>query len=393
MSDIAIFGAGRISRGFLAHLISLSGKDFFFIEKDANLVAMLESKKKYTIHIMGHPEKDYIVTNFKSYNADNEESFLLPLSRADLILTSVGGQNLLAISDSIAKAIQMRYHANLKEPANIITCENWIDPAKKLKSAVLANLPAELHTYVESKIGFSEAVVLRSATDLEPGKLEVDPLAVNVQDYWTLYIDAATIKNHIPRIEGFELKKDFSGMLIRKLYTYNAANGTISYLGNLKGYKRIDQAIMDQEILDILMKVYDETTNALSREFNISYKEQYAFAMMSLAKLQSKEIVDFISRNARDPIRKLGPEDRLVGPSLIALKYGIIPEGLATAIAAAIFYENDQDSSAVTLKEIRKVKGVDYILDSICMLGAYPEFKDLIRSKIAYLQSRGWIKE
>ena len=114
---------------------------------------------------------------------------------------------------------------------------------------------------------------------------------------------------------------------------------------------------------------------------------------MSLAKLQSKEIVDFISRNARDPIRKLGPEDRLVGPSLIALKYGIIPEGLATAIAAAIFYENDQDSSAVTLKEIRKVKGVDYILDSICMLGAYPEFKDLIRSKIAYLQSRGWIKE
>jgi len=29
MSDIAIFGAGRISRGFLAHLISLSGKDFF----------------------------------------------------------------------------------------------------------------------------------------------------------------------------------------------------------------------------------------------------------------------------------------------------------------------------------------------------------------------------
>jgi mannitol-1-phosphate 5-dehydrogenase len=393
MSAIAIFGAGRISRGFLAHLISISGKEFFFIEKDADLVAMLESRKEYTIHIMGHSDKDYFVKNFKSYTADNEKDFLLPLSRSELILTSVGGQNLPAISGSIAQAIQIRYSSNSDGIVNIITCENWIDPAKKLKSAVLANLPAELHAYVDSYIGFTESVVLRSATDAEPERIAVDPLVVNVQDYWTLHIDAVTVKGSLPEIRGFELKRNFSGMLIRKLYTYNAANGSVSYLGNLKGYDRIDQAVNDPEILDILMHVYDETSKALSKEFNIPYEEEYAFAMTSLAKLQNKGIVDFITRNARDPIRKLGPEDRLIGPSRIALKYGIKPEGLATAIAAAIYYENDKDNSAVTLKEIRLSKGIDYILDSICMLGLYPEFKDLIKNKIAYLKSMGWIKE
>jgi len=393
MSAIAIFGAGRISRGFLAHLISLAGKEFFFIEKDAGLVSMLESRKEYTIHIMGHSDKDYTVKNFRAYAADCEKDFLLPLSRSELILTSVGGQNLPAISGTIAKAIQMRHSADPRGLANIITCENWIEPAKKLKSAVLVSLPAELHAYVDSHVGFSESVVLRSATDAEPARVAVDPLVVNVQDYWTLHINAATVKGCLPEIGGFELRKNFSGMLIRKLYTYNAANGSVSYLGNLKGYERIDQAVEDPDILDILMRVYDETSRALSREFKISYEEEYAFAMTSLAKLRNREIVDFITRNARDPIRKLGPEDRLVGPSRVALKYGIRPEGLATAIAAAIYYENDKDSSAVSLKGIRLSKGVDYILDSVCMLGPYPEFKDLIRSKVAYLKSRGWIKE
>jgi mannitol-1-phosphate 5-dehydrogenase len=393
MSTIAIFGAGRIARGFLAHLISRAGKEFFFIEKNPDLVAMLQSKKEYTIHIMGHSDKDYTVKNFKVYFADREEDFLLPLSQSELILTSVGGQNLPAISSSIAKAIQMRYSTNLGGLVNIITCENWINPAKKLRSAVLAKLPAELHAYVESHIGFSESVVLCSATDAEPERIAIDPLVVNVQDYWMLHINAATVKGCLPEIEGFELKNNFSGMLIRKLYTYNAANGSVSYLGRLKGYERIDQAVADPEILDILMRVYDETSQALSREFNISYEEEYAFAMTSLTKLQNKEIVDFITRNARDPIRKLGPEDRLVGPSRIALKYGIKPEGLATAIAAAIYYENDKDSSAVTLKNIRLSKGIDYILDSICMLGFYPEFKELIKSKVIYLKSMGWIKE
>jgi mannitol-1-phosphate 5-dehydrogenase len=393
MSEIAIFGAGKIARGFLAHLISLSNKRFFFIERDSNLVQLLKSRKKYSIHVMGHSEKDYVVSNFEVYQSDAQDDYLQILSESNLILTSVGGQNLPAISGAISKAIMLRFFRNDKEAVNIITCENWIEPAGKLKKAVIANLPQEAHKFVEEYIGFSESVVLRSATDSEPERLAEDPLVVNVQDYWILHINGKTVKGTLPKIAGFENKMNFAGMLTRKLYTYNAANGSASYLGFLKGYERIDQAVADPEILEILMKVYDETSKALSKEFGISYEDEYAFSMTSLAKLRNKDIVDFIVRNARDPIRKLGVEDRLVGPSLIALKYGIQPEGLATAIAAAIYYSDPNDARAKELTHIRLTNGIDYILDEICKIKRYPAFKNLIIEKILYLRKIGWIKE
>jgi mannitol-1-phosphate 5-dehydrogenase len=392
MGSIAIFGAGRISRGFLAHLLSLAHRDFFFIEKDKNLVDKLNTQKKYSIHVMGHSEKDYIVDKYDSYTIDDVDQYISRLVASDLILTSIGGQNLSSIAPIIARAIEARQSAGIEREANIITCENWIQPAIKLKAAVLGLLDEGTRAYAEAKIGFSESVVLRSATDAEPERLAKDPLVVNVQDYWTLHIDAATVKGTLPAIEGFEFRRNFAGMLTRKLYTYNAANATVSYLGYLKGYSTIYEAIQDPGILSIVMQVYEETSRALSKEFNISYEEQYAFSMTSLAKLRSRDIVDFILRNARDPIRKLGPEDRLVGPSLMALKYGFEPSGLATGIAAALFFDNPKDESAVRLRSIRLAGGIEYILDSICHLADHPAFKNLIHERIGFLRASGWIK-
>ncbi len=392
MSSIAIFGAGRISRGFLAHLLSLARRDFYFIEKDRNLVEKLNARKQYSIHVMGHSEKDYIVNKYNAYIIDDIDQYFSRIIESDLIFTSIGGQNLSSIAPIIARAIAARRAEGIEREANIVTCENWIQPAIKLKAAVLDLLDEGTRAYAESKIGFSESVVLRSATDAEHERLAKDPLVVNVQDYWILHIDAATVKGSLPAIEGFELRKNFAGMLTRKLYTYNAANGTVSYLGYLKGYSTIYEAIQDPDILKIVMEVYEETSRALSKEFNISYEEQYAFSMTSLAKLRSRDIVDFIVRNARDPIRKLGPEDRLVGPSLMALKYGIEPSGLAAGIAAALFFDNQNDESAVRLKSIRLAKGIEYILDSICGLADYPAFKKCIHEKVGYLKASGWIK-
>lgn len=391
MSSVAIFGAGRIARGFLAHLLSLSGKDFFFIEKDRNLVDLLNRNGKYGIHVMGHDDKDYVVRNFRAYHSDDQVSYMESLSRCNLVLTSVGGQNLPALAAPLSAAIEMRSVRMPESSLNIITCENWVDPARKLRAAIGARLPEGFEDYFADRVGITESVVLRSATDAEPERIAADPLVVNVQDYWLLHIDAAQIIGSLPAIRGFDLRNPFSGMLTRKLYTYNAANGTASYLGYLRGHARIDEAVDDPEILKILMQVYEETSMGLAREFGIPYEEEYAFSMTSLAKLRNRDIVDFITRNARDPIRKLGPEDRLVGPALIAIKYGVLPSGLATAIAAALFYDDPADARAIELASIRREKGIDHILDAICGLADYPEFKQIIVDKVDALRAEGWI--
>lgn len=234
---------------------------------------------------------------------------------------------------------------------------------------------------------------MRSAIESDAELLAKDPLIVNVQDFWKLPVDAERVSGKLPEIKGLELVEHFTGFLERKFYTYNAANGTVSFLGALLGYEKIADAAHDERILKVLEGVYSETARALSAKHNFPLDEQLAFTLTSKKKLQDYTIVDFIERNARDPIRKLGPDDRLVGSARLVESYGIVPENLATAIAAAIYYENDTDEFAVKLKEMRENEGVDYILENVCKLDVNGKLALLIKEKIAYLKEKGYIND
>jgi mannitol-1-phosphate 5-dehydrogenase len=392
MHDIVVFGAGKIARGFLGHLLSVSGLPFTFIDNNARLVTLLRERREYSIHVMGHSEKDYTVRGYKAFVSNEIWGFLPILAESEAVFTSVGGKNLKEIAKSLALGVQLRFMSENDRPQNIICCENWVDPASHLRQEMENWLPQSLLDRFRKTVGIVESVVLRSAVDSGGSDAPGDPLVVNVQDYWTLPVDGAGIVGTLPRIEGLQIKRNFAGMLTRKLFTYNAANATVSYLGYLKGYERIDEAVADSEILRILTKVYEETSFGLSQEFGIPYDEEYEFSMTSLAKLRNPDIVDRIQRNARDPIRKLGPQDRLVGPALLVMKHGRRPEGLATAIAAALHYADEKDEVAVELQRVRKEKGIGFVLDTICELSDHKDLKDLICSEINELRKNGLLR-
>ena len=49
-----IFGAGKIARGFIGHLLYLSGIPFTFIEREKTLADLLNTRGRYTVNILGH---------------------------------------------------------------------------------------------------------------------------------------------------------------------------------------------------------------------------------------------------------------------------------------------------------------------------------------------------
>ena len=234
---------------------------------------------------------------------------------------------------------------------------------------------------------------MRSAIESDAELLKKDPLIVNVQNFWELPVDASRIKGALPEIKGLKLIPEFTGFLERKFYTYNAANGTTSFLGALFGYEKIADAAHDERILKILDGVYMETARALSLKHNFPLDEQLAFTLTSKRKLQDYTIVDFIERNARDPIRKLGPDDRLVGSARLVESFGIKPENLCVAIAAAIFYKSEGDEFAVELGRIRREEGIDAVLSKVCKLDPEGSLAMLIKEKIELLRSEGYINE
>ena len=386
-----IFGAGKISRGFIGHLLYLSGIEFTFVEKFDSIVDLINERKEYTVNILGNSEENCVVKGVKAFGFNDKEEIAKAIADADAVFNAVGGKNLNEIVPFLTAGIEAK--AKKGGYLNIVTCENWKQPANILKEGIENMISDEAKEYFHQNVGVTEAVIMRSAIESDPELLAKDPLVVNVQNFWELPVDSSRLKGSLPDIKGLKLIPEFTGFLERKFYTYNAANGTTSYLGALFGYEKIADAAHDERILKILDGVYQETARALSLKHNFPLEEQLAFTLTSKNKLQDYTIVDFIERNARDPLRKLGPDDRLVGSARLVDSYGIKPENLCTAIAAAIYYKSEGDEFANQLGEMRREKGVDYILENVCKVDPNGTIGTLVKEKIEMFKKEGYINE
>ena len=75
--------------------------------------------------------------------------------------------------------------------------------------------------------------------------------------------------------------------------------------------------------------------------------------------------MDTVARNARDPQRKLGANERIIGPIKLLHKYGEDASILEETAAAAILYDNDGEDA---WKTIKAEKTLEQILTDICGL-------------------------
>ncbi|MCD9021353.1 hypothetical protein [Cohnella silvisoli] len=390
-----IFGAGKIARGFVAHLLQAGGYEVTFVEVNPSLVQLMNKQQKYRVHVMGASDKNAIISDYECLQLQDTDKVAKALRGADVAFTSVGGKHLTALGLTLGDAFGRLFEdPNWTRPLTLVTCENWKEPALSLREAIRSVLPAEAARRFDDQIGVTEAVVMRSAVEPTPEQAAEDPLGVYVQDYWELPVDRERFRGTPPSIPGVRYIDGFAGFLERKFYTYNAANGTVSYLGCLRGHRLIAEAASDPEIVRILDGVYRETGKALARKYGILETEQLAFADSSRRKLQDRSIIDYVERNARDPIRKLGQDDRLVGSARLCMNYGVQPVSLATAIAAAIYYEsgNPDDPSAPELKRRLTEEGIDSILYHVCGLPAEDPLAALVKEGIADLKRKGWLK-
>lgn len=386
-----ILGAGKIARGFVGHLLYLGGIPFTFVEKFDGLVDLINERGQYTVNILGNSEKNCVVKGVKAIRFSDTEKVAEAIAEADAVFTSVGGKNLGDLVPLLTRGIEKK--AAKGGYLNVVTCENWKLPATILRKGIEEIISEEAREYLDYHVGLTEAVIMRSGIESSPELLKQDPLIVNVQDFWKFPVDASRLAGPLPEIPGLELIEEFTGFLERKFYTYNAANGTTSYLGALLGHEKIADAAHDERILKILDGVYQETAQALSLKHHFPLDEQLAFTLTSKRKLQDYTIVDFIERNARDPLRKLGKDDRLVGSARLVREYGIVPHNLCIAIAAAMYYVSEGDEFARELVRLRKEEGIDVILEKVCQLDPAGELGMLIKEKIELLKEWGWINE
>ena len=336
MSKIVVVGAGKTGRGFIARLLQEANEDVIFVDKDETLVNDLNASEEFKVSFFGNVREAYQVSNFKACTWETAD-----LEDAELILVSVGGQNLKDVGESLSKLLKDEKHYY------IITAENASHPSKTLREAI-----------GKDNISVSESTVF--CTTIEDGGLNI-----NSENYPYLQCDADLLEGYVPAARTLKPIGNFSNFLTRKLYTYNAASCVIAYLGWKKGYSNYADAANDEEILELLDKNYEVTNRVLCKEFGYEEEDQKEFAALSKAKFCDRTIVDTVARNARDPQRKLGGAERIIGPIKLMHKYGEDASVLEQTAAAAILYDNDGEDA---WRVIKAEKTVGQILTDICGL-------------------------
>ncbi len=352
-----MYGAGSIGRGFLGQLFHLSGYETCFIDVDEILVQNLNENGQYVITVateFGYESQT--IKNTWAVNGTDTEKVAHEIACCNIMATAVGVNILPKIAKTIAEGIDMRFTKGTGESLDIIVCENISDGGNHLKKLVSQYINNK--KYFEEKIGFVSASVGRMVP-VNSGSNSSD---IIVESYNELPVDADSLKTDVSSIMNFIPVTPFSIEKHKKYFLHNMSHAIVAYMGFIRGYKFLWEAIGDESICNIAEKALEESINAIIKYYNTDETQLRAYASDLLKRYSNRYLKDTVIRVGRDPKRKLQPEDRLTGAALFCISQGIVPEYILYGIAAAFCFDVSEDVSSPEVIEYVKTHGIEVAL-------------------------------
>ncbi|WP_105901236.1 mannitol-1-phosphate 5-dehydrogenase [Vibrio gangliei] len=355
MKNAVHFGAGNIGRGFIGKLLSDADVQVTFADVNAPLVDQISHKQEYKVKVVGSKCQIDTVSHVTAVNSASDD-VIERIVHTDLVTTAVGPNVLDIIAKTIATGIAKRFEAGNTSPLNIIACENMVRGTTHLKGEVYKYLAPSLHNQADELIGFVDSAVDRIVPPAEAAN--DDPLEVTVESFSEWIVDEGQFKGEIPDIAGMEKTNNLMAFVERKLFTLNTGHCITAYLGCLKGHKTIREAIEDPEIYFDVKQAMFESGEVLIQRYQFDRELHAAYINKILDRFANPYLVDEVDRVGRQPIRKLGANDRLIKPLLGTIEYGTENISLLKGIAAACKYRNDTDPQAVELQKSIQDQGI-----------------------------------
>ena len=365
MKKFVMYGAGNIGRGFIGQLFSESGYSVGFVDINKEVIGRLNQDKSYPVDIVSNEGiEERIVENAYGIDGTDIELVSEEIANCDIMATAIGVNVLKFIAKPIALGLKKRFERNAK-PLNIIICENLIGADAFLKGLIKEQLP-EYADKVESEVGFVEASIGRMVPVVPEEKKQGNPLRVYVEPYNILPVDKDAFKGEIPEVKNLYPFAPFNLFIERKLFMHNMSHAITAYLGAIRGYKYIYEAIADFDIKYVASKALIQSATAVARENNVEMDFLIAHAENLLFRFKNIELGDTVERVGRDTKRKLSSNDRLIGAIKLAEKHNLPCEYLCLGVAGGLLFKPESDESSKEVSAFAKEFGVEKALEKYC---------------------------
>ncbi len=374
------FGAGNIGRGFLGQLLFEGGYQTTFIDADAALVAALNARGSYPLRLVGAAGvQNLTIGSLRALHASDAGAIVQAIAEAGLLSTAVGVAALPRVAPVLAAGLAARAAAG-RGPINVLLCENQWHAGALMRDLLQPHIPPKAQDYLDARVGLVETVIGRMVPTPTDAVRAEDPLLVVAEPYQELPIARAALRGPAPRLPGLILADNFEAYEARKLLLHNMSHAALAYLGYPRGHEFIWQCAADPLVASACAQATEDVCQALAAEYGMDRGLLSGFAEDLMRRFSNRALGDPIVRVAADPLRKLRPEDRLVGAALLCLKHGVEPLALAHVIRAALSYDNPADPAAIRLQEMRLTQGDDAVLETVCGLPSGSAMARLVRA-------------
>ena len=365
---VVIVGPGRIGAGFLAPLFSSAGWHVTLAAASPRGLDRLDAAGSYVVETApsppsidaSTPASHTAVISGWSAVITGTPAFVEAVAEADLVCCSVGVRNALELAAPLAEALSRR---SARRPLDVWSIENSL-VAPELAARIERLLPAD-------RPGCPFGVLSGVATvAVASGSFQEGPVRFIRDESSRLVIDRTAATTPMPDLTDVVSTRDVRAAMAAKLRVFNAGHAITAYLGALAGHATIDEAVRDARLRPVIAGAMLESQQLLvDAAGGDGDGDVYGPVAEALRRFANPALADPIGRVAKDPLRKLGGHDRLIGPlRAIVEASGAVPGYFVVGVAAALMYRDPADASAVEL-DLRLAKhGVGAVLRDVCGL-------------------------
>lgn len=380
MSTFVGFGFGAIQGGLF--LPEASSSHFFsrLVVAEIDPKTVEQVRKHKGTYFCNIAESDRVrvikIEGVEIYNPmvlEDRVKLVRAIAEAQEICTALPSFTLYdAGEDSVAKIIceglKIKMESHELPSAVIYAAENDSRAASRLRMACQKYLP----NLSEEKVVFSETVIAKMCSVvIDPIRIDAEelipiveefPKAFLVEAFNQILIEEKQPHGFIRGLKKFHTKEDLDPFAISKFLGHNAIHALLGYLAKQQGIAYMHEAGKQKDLMEMVRSAFiNEAGAGLCKEFSqvsdpLFSEEGFSdYVDDALIRMVNPFLRDPVDRVTRDPVRKLGWEDRLIGSMKLACRAGVEPKILAKGAALALqcaCVENKWGSPKIGLDEI-----------------------------------------
>ncbi len=310
MPEFLIIGAGAVGRGFVAPLLSQTDAEIDFADTDQEILELLDKRSEYLTAVIVPDGYSFRSVSFRNvFHPGN----IANVAKYDAVIICTGVRNYLTCAPIV------------RDARAVYVLENARDAADRLRAE--AKNP-------NIWFGIPDVIVSNSAPE---NLRKMDPLCIPAEQ-GELIIEGG--EGVIPALQNIVWAD--AGTIEKfwacKFFVHNASHAVLGFLGRLAGHEFVHQAMADETIGPVVETAIRTITDAVIAS-NLA-EEDFARAYMEreIRRFKNTFLHDPVERVAKDPLRKLSANDRLIQALELVRNAKLDPYPILLGISAALRY-------------------------------------------------------